>query len=228
MNQLNQNQSEEKKPFNVNGFSTYQAIYDSKGNAIKAHGRSDKRFKLINWDDFKGRTVLDLGCSNGMLGIEAARHGASRVVGVERGNSIPTSREYVKHEGLDDRVNFYHIEIENKSFLRNAPRFDIVFYTAMMSWTRDAHPFCRWIDDHCRRVAYFETNCRHDVQAQLNDFKMETTFHDYKFLGDTSEDATGPGVYSFFRCARQVRETNDVYDKAPLLFIPIERIRGDA
>ncbi len=163
-----------------------------------------------------------------MLAIEAARHGATKVVGVERGGNIPRSREYVKSEGLDHIVEFYNIEIENKSFLRNAPKFDIIFYCAMMSWTYDAHPFCRWIDDHCKRIAYFETNNRKNVEMQLNDFKMETTFHDYKLLGDTSEDATGPGVYSFFRCARNPREANKVYEAAPLLFIPIEDISGDA
>ena len=46
--------------------------------------RSDDRLKLIDWGKFTGKTVLDLGCNNGIFCFRAKMVGAKRVVGVDK------------------------------------------------------------------------------------------------------------------------------------------------
>jgi SAM-dependent methyltransferase len=44
---------------------------------------NDKRFKFINWKQFKGKSVLDLGCEKGLLALKSKLEGAKEVVGIE-------------------------------------------------------------------------------------------------------------------------------------------------
>jgi ubiquinone/menaquinone biosynthesis C-methylase UbiE len=54
-----------------------------------------------------GRTVLDYGCGNGEESLFAARHGASRVVGIDISEvSIRNCRQRAEHEGLARAVDF--------------------------------------------------------------------------------------------------------------------------
>ena len=71
----------EKKP---KDWSSYQGIFINGKRLKVGRGRFLKRTTMWNPSDFKGKTVLDLGCNNGMLAIEAKKCGASRVVGVDK------------------------------------------------------------------------------------------------------------------------------------------------
>lgn len=55
----------------------------------------------------EGRTVLDIGCGNGILAAMYARAGASYVVGCDLGGlSLCDGRAYIASRGLSDRVQF--------------------------------------------------------------------------------------------------------------------------
>jgi SAM-dependent methyltransferase len=57
--------------------------------------------------EFGGKTVIDIGCGSGVLCVEAARRGASEVVGVDAAG-IDSARGYVRQRASDvrDRVQF--------------------------------------------------------------------------------------------------------------------------
>ena len=59
------------------------------------------RLRLIDWNLFKDKTVIDLGCNNGLFVREALKHGAKRAVGVDSSDCIIGARELAKQEGLN-------------------------------------------------------------------------------------------------------------------------------
>jgi SAM-dependent methyltransferase len=77
--------------------------------------------------DFRGKTVLDIGCNLGLFSLLAAKRGASRVLGIDVTPEFIVKSQYAK-----------------KVFLENAPessrdRFDIEFQHAGFMDLRDAH-----------------------------------------------------------------------------------------
>ena len=70
--------------------------------------------------DLSGRSVLDLGCADGLFAIWAARHGANRVVGIERNryncDHAAWLRDVLSLEQLDVRWGCIEREVGAESF----------------------------------------------------------------------------------------------------------------
>jgi len=62
---------------------------------------------------FKGRTVLDLHCYTGAFALNAARHGAVRVLGVDSSEeALELAEENARLNGLEDRCSFQQGDAE--------------------------------------------------------------------------------------------------------------------
>ena len=120
------------------------------------------RLRHMRLDDlqFKGATVLDLGCNNGTMLREAVRRGASRVVGVD----------YTRC-GLWRQVNnwlgYWNIDIVEASLPDDRARieqqtgikqFDVVFALAIIQHMKGAYG--SWIADLTKGVLVLEGDVR--------------------------------------------------------------------
>lgn len=89
-----------------------------------------------------GKRVLHLQCHFGKSTIEIARHGASRVIGLDFSPvAIRTARELAQRAGLTDRVEFVEADVLTADRVLTE-QFDIVFTSyGVITWLSDLH---RW------------------------------------------------------------------------------------
>jgi len=74
--------------------------------------------------DFSGRSVLDVGCGNGVLCIEAARRGATAVVGIDL--DISAARLLLRERGQDVAERIAFVEGDGTLDALGGQRFDVV------------------------------------------------------------------------------------------------------
>jgi len=59
------------------------------------------------WKELANKTVVEFGCEDGIEAMDMARHGVSRVIGLDiRENALEVARRAAKAAGLDDRCTF--------------------------------------------------------------------------------------------------------------------------
>jgi SAM-dependent methyltransferase len=59
------------------------------------------------WEELRGRTVLDFGCGKGAQAVEAAEHGAEKVIGLEiRQTSLRLASQHAAARGVADKCLF--------------------------------------------------------------------------------------------------------------------------
>jgi SAM-dependent methyltransferase len=87
-----------------------------------------KKLKLPS--TFKGKTVLDIGCSEGFFSIEAARRGAKKVLGLDvNKDRLEVANLVKKAWGFENKVSFKNADFSKLS-LKN--KFDYVFCLAVV------------------------------------------------------------------------------------------------
>jgi len=202
-------------------FSNYQKYFQN-GVYVGEGNRGEFRFKLIDWDLIKGRSILDLGCANGMLTIEAKRMGASRALGIDVGDWIPDVRDSVKAAGID--AEFWQIDMESREFKQFCPQFDITFFCSMIGHLKDPIEMLRWIDIHTKYFLYFESNLGENNKAQIELIEKYTSFIPFRELGSTAWEKQEGIRYMWF-CARNgVCNTISVWRDSPVTFLPMDKI----
>ena len=177
----------------------YQTIY-ADGQIVKRGARLfQKRIALIDWEDIRGKTVLDLGCNNGVMAVEAAKRGAKYVLGVDNDSCIAMARELADHHTLDN-ISLLQMDIESENFKNDTPPFDIVFFFAMLNHMKDKKGMLEWIDSHTLSTLYYETNFENKVEKHLPILKAHTTFSSYIHLGESEE--VKDNSYHLIKCVR--------------------------
>jgi SAM-dependent methyltransferase len=72
-------------------------------------GRSKMRvlFGSGIWDELRGKTVIDFGCGVGSEAVEAAQHGARKVIGIDNRESVlAEARRAAENASVADRCKF--------------------------------------------------------------------------------------------------------------------------
>lgn len=179
-----------------------------------------RRFELINWEDVKDRTVLDIGCGDGMITIEAKKRGAKKAVGVDTSDIIKEASKSAKEQNQE--VEFWQIDVESKEFYSNAGFFDVIFFMGMLTHIKDGAKMLEWISDHCRYSFYFGTNFFHDKEIQIKAVKHWTAFNAYIYLGESGNILNS---YHLYRCSTIEPKYEDFFlSSIPTTFIDIDKI----
>lgn len=94
-----------------------------------------KRLARYKLKDFKGKTVLDVGCSNGMMMREAYKMGAKRVIGIDWPDMAECAETLAILDGFYN-LDFYGADIKKLSAkglkkLTGLDHFDIILFFAM-------------------------------------------------------------------------------------------------
>jgi SAM-dependent methyltransferase len=164
---------------------------------------------LFDWDEMNGKNVLDIGCNTGMLSLEAGRHGAFVVAGVDvNREAIEIARDQRDKEGLE-QVHFLCQDIESRAyrevlrgmFLRRKP--DIVFFCAVTIQTKMPRLVLQWLSGMTKETLYFETNRIHPdngdwpLEKYLEMLEASTEFSRYEW-----RPCRENRPYYFFKCLK--------------------------
>jgi hypothetical protein len=151
--------------------ASYQSI-DSR----KIDGKRKTSYRIeqmgLSRQEFRGKTVLDIGCNLGMFLHYAACRGASGCVGFDLPEIILVAHEFA---GLEGRYDI--------SFTTSLPteHADIVFYLAMSKYLG----FPEWLKSVTKEVLYYEghaNDSRENTERQLS-----RLFGTVEFLGMTTD-----------------------------------------
>lgn len=105
----------------------------------------------------KGKTVCDLGCAEGLIGLEFAQAGA-RVAGFDiNAGLIEVANRLRDERGLRDRIQFECINlnelIEREQTAEEVRQYDIVLALAIVHKMEDPNKVLRYIATICRERA---------------------------------------------------------------------------
>ena len=187
-------------------YDNYQTI-EANGITIKHGPRSMKRVMMLDDRDFKDKTVLDMGCSEGMLGRWAARNGAKKVVGVDmchRGRyRIVTFASFLSMlERTDKKTFFQHIDIESEMFLTQKATYDTVFFCAILGHIKKTprEDYMKHVERLANKVLYYESNLFGKRELTEEWLKKTTSFKKIDYLGNSGENEKN--CYALFRCEK--------------------------
>lgn len=125
---------------------TFQRIYTHRksklSNALDKVFRKDMyerfTFTIENCEPIRNRTFLDVGCGNGLYGLELARRGAAKVVGIDIAEvMVALCRQSSAAEKLDDRCTFEQTDL---LAYKNESRFDASFGIGLFDYIREPLP----------------------------------------------------------------------------------------
>ena len=94
--------------------------------------RMAQKLKAMPPIDWNGKTVLDVGCDHGAWSKLASDHGASKVLGIDRGRGVPVEgrrREYVDLAALNNSRGWPNCEFQSVDITKDWPdvgRWDLV------------------------------------------------------------------------------------------------------
>ena len=95
-------------------------------------------FTLSRSAPIEGKTILDVGCGNGLYSIECARRGARRVVGLDIAeNMIRTCIEHAKQGGYSDLCKFIRSDL---LAFETSERFDVTIGMGLFDYIADPLP----------------------------------------------------------------------------------------
>lgn len=173
--------------FFSNFADTWDFLYDGKQNLFlrwfNAKFRRDiyERFELTFLqlgNDLTGKSVLDLGCGSGVYCFEAARRGASLVVGIDIAQGMISLCNRRAHElRLDDRIKFICGEfplLAPPAAL--AEKFDIAVVMGVMDYIQDPQPFLTKLREQLRGYALISFPGKEWLRWQIRRWR-------YKLLG---------------------------------------------
>jgi SAM-dependent methyltransferase len=101
-----------------------------------------RQFAGLQAIDFVGKSVLEIGCAEGLVSLEIVRRGAKLVHGIEyRERAVEVARSIAGVLGLNDRAKFWHGDIRDRARIFAQPgilqRYDIVLAMAVLQKVPD-------------------------------------------------------------------------------------------
>jgi cyclopropane fatty-acyl-phospholipid synthase-like methyltransferase len=127
----------------------WDAIYSARVGSLR--WRMNRQFRkavlgrmalaLEALSDIEGRTVLDIGCGTGELGIRLAERGAARVVGIDAAaEMIRTASDHAQRRGVGTKCEFIHADFLTHAF---SETFTYSAALGVMDYVADAEGFLR-------------------------------------------------------------------------------------
>lgn len=138
--------------------------------------------------DFEGKTVLDIGCSEGMFCQFAIQRGAKQVVGIDLPEVVKPARELASYLG------YYNIDFHGYDLLKEIPdmgTFDIVLYLSMCQHIG----FPDWVRKATKELLVFEGNGKDEDTPALS--KMAEQFQSIEYKGKTEDLFKRPVVWAY-------------------------------
>jgi predicted nicotinamide N-methyase len=206
---------------NFVGHDNYQQVYLD-DQRVSGGARSNKRLRMIKWEPFKGKRVLDIGCNSGMLSIAAKKAGASYVMGIDAKPVIQVAQEVAKRENLD--IDFRSMDMESDEFKTEILKgFDIVFFCAMYNHVKPDNrlKMLQLIDANTNETFFFETNFERSPEPYLEIVRKYMTFDKEAFCGLSGDRK--PEDYHLYRFDRHKNEPLESF-YLPYLIVPVEDV----
>lgn len=159
------------------------------GKILNGQRNPFKRFENIQYD-FKGKTVLDVGCNQGGM-LHACANQISNGVGIDYDSRMINSANKIKSYSKNDHLNFFVFNLENekldyiKDFISN-DKVDICFLLSVCMWLnnwKEVIDFCKSISD----TLLFESNGS-DIQ-QLDQINyLKEIYKNVTLVNEISDD----------------------------------------
>jgi len=176
----------------------YQSLEDIKGKRDMVH-----RYEVMGIPIFKDKSVLDIGCSMGVVCIDAIRQGAKRAVGFDfKKGTIKVAKEYCKENDINVELYVFDIKdglLKLKKII-GEEKFDIVFSLSVIRHIK-GYENNLWdiINYYCDGICYFEGHPNNNkVKLRKNREKLKKLiyknlyFKDVDFLGYTNDAGYRP------------------------------------
>lgn len=141
--------------------------------------------------DFRGKTVLDIGCNLGVFSRMAWDRGAKRIVGVDcyTADAAYEIANWLGYWNLDFFEMVLPQDHELISKLSGIESFDIVFLLAMY---RRVSGWAPWLAKLCKNVLYLEGHATLHPERRVEGYTrvVGKDFSRVEYLGNTTDDRT--------------------------------------
>jgi SAM-dependent methyltransferase len=185
-----------------NWFRNYQQI----PGVVAGTRKLDIRTKGYVEQDFKGSTVLDLGCNIGQMCHYANDCGAKSVLGVEFDSNAFNLA--CKYRGDKSSISYTLDDLDNPFFWTQIPVHDVVMLLSVID-TKELTNRSGILAKAAMRtgkVFYFEGHMKRHISTYLNDLLNLTDFNTIEHVGRN-------GGRDLIRCTREGLDTQGFYDK---------------
>ena len=150
----------------------FDAIYDRDkplhqrvGDAVFRRAIRERYSLTINSIGAVGRTVLDVGCGPGRYGIELARRGAARCLGIDVAEQmINIARAESKEGGVADRCEWV---ISDFLSWEGGEVFDAVVAMGYFDYLEDPTPHLEKMIGHCKDRVFVSLPKRWEVRTPI-------------------------------------------------------------
>ena len=112
--------------------------------------------QFAQFERWKGKRVLEIGCGIGTDTINFARHGASVTAVDLSEKSLSIARERAKVYGMEDRIQFHQGSAEELNSIVPVEPYDLIYSFGVIHHT--PHP--ERVFEHIRRYAHGETTVK--------------------------------------------------------------------
>lgn len=198
-------------------FAGYQSlIIKGKRISVAWRDRNNDRIDKLLDEDFRNKTILDVGCNIGSLCILSADRGASVVVGVDCvEETIRNARLIAKEYNYD--ISYGSANVLNPDFLEKVRAiskvgvFDTVFFMSVYLSIDKNKPslppdnpqevFDR-LSDLTKKVLYFEGHIPNDANWYRAILKKHLDNFSIEYLGENRDYGMDKLSRPLFRCVR--------------------------
>jgi SAM-dependent methyltransferase len=157
--------------------------------------RSTKRFDLIDWSMFAGKTVLDFGCNIGQMCIKARQAGAARVIGFDGMSDTVRVAKQIRDMLGFRALEYYRVDFNNPQFdtrinARVRGKADYSFFLSVYRTKelRQRDRLFQYIIKKTRTGIFFEGHANTKIDTiEYYDWLFETYCLAYQFLGYTEK-----------------------------------------
>ena len=161
--------------------ASYQSI---EGWGIDGKRKTEYRVQQMGLHgiDFKGKTVLDIGCNLGMMMHYARTRGASEICGYDTLPNVLVAREFANYNKIFD------LHFQSSDLSKRVPdhKADIVFFLAMSMYVG----FPSWIREVTNEVLIYEGHGHEDAEETRK--KLGQHFSSVESIGATEDRDVRP------------------------------------